>query len=231
MPQRRALVALTSLITVALLALAGCSKDEPPKNLPDGTTLVKESATAMNTVQSAHISITTKDKLGTILLRNAEGDLKKNGDAKGSIKLLALNQLLQLDFVVIGQDFYINGLTGGWQKAPAAAVATYYDPSGILDPDRGVAKVLSTATNARTEDTEEVNGVQTYRVAVDLDNAVAAAVVPGTPKGTTGKVWIDQSTKRMLKAELDIPQSAGGPGTVTILLTNLDKPVTIDAPI
>ncbi len=110
-------------------------------------------------------------------------------------------------------------------------MATFYDPSGILDPDRGVAKVLSTATNARTEDTETVNGVETYRVSVNLDSTVVGAVVPGTPKGTIGKVWLDQNSKRMVKAELDVSASAGGPGTVTIMLTDLDKPVTINAPI
>src|SRR5258706_15988490 len=113
MPQPRALVALTSLVTAGLLALTACSNDTPA-NLPDGTALVNQAATAMSTVQSAHISINTKDKVGTILLRSAEGDLNRNGDAKGSIKLVALGQLLQLDFVVLGDAFYINGLTGGW---------------------------------------------------------------------------------------------------------------------
>jgi lipoprotein LprG len=224
-------MALMSLFTVGLLALSGCHSDTPASNLPDGATLVSQASTAMSNVQSAHISIDTSGKVGTIPLRTAEGDLKMSGDAKGSIKLLALGQVVQLDFVVIGDTFYIKGLTGGWQKASAAEVATFYDPSGILDPSRGVAKVLATATNAKTEAAETVNGVSTYRVAVDLDSSVVSTVVPDTPKGTTGKVWIDQSTKRLVKAELDVSAAGGGPGTVTINLTDLDKPVTVDAPI
>jgi lipoprotein LprG len=231
MPQPRALVALTSLFTVGLLALSGCHSNTPASNLPDGSTLVSQASTAMTNVQSAHITIDTSGKVGTIPLRTAEGDLKKGGDAKGSIKLLALGQVIQLDFVVVGDNFYIKGLTGGWQKASAAEVATFYDPSGILDPSRGVAKVLATATDARTEAAETVNGVNTYRVAVNLDNTVVSTVVPDTPTGTTGKVWLDQNTKRLVKAELDVSAAGGGPGTVTINLTDLDKPVTIDAPI
>lgn len=224
-------MALTSLFTVGLLALSGCHSNTPASNLPDGSTLVSQASTAMSNVQSAHITIDTSGKVGTIPLRTAEGDLKKGGDAKGSIKLLALGQVVQLDFVVIGDNFYIKGLTGGWQKASAAEVASFYDPSGILDPDRGVAKVLATATDAKTEATETVNGVNTYRVAVNLDNTVVSTVVPDTPKGTTGKVWLDQNTKRLVKAELDVSAAGGGPGTVTINLTDLDKPVTVDAPI
>jgi lipoprotein LprG len=185
----------------------------------------------MTSLDSAHITIDTSGKVGTIPLRTAEGDLAKGGNSKGSIKLLALGQVIQLDFVVLNGTFYIKGLTGGWQKASAAEVATFYDPSGILDPNRGVAKVLATATNAKTEATETVNGVSTYRVSVNLDNTVTSAVVPDTPPGTTGKVWLDQSTKRLVRAELDVSAGGGGPGTVTINLTDLDKPVTINAPV
>jgi lipoprotein LprG len=231
MSQPRALVALTSLVTVGLLVLTGCHKDSSAANLPDGTALLSQASTAMVSLDSAHITIDTSGKVGTIPLRTAEGDLAKGGNSKGSIKLLALGQVIQLDFVVLNGTFYIKGLTGGWQKASAAEVATFYDPSGILDPNRGVAKVLATATNAKTEATETVNGVSTYRVSVNLDNTVTSAVVPDTPPGTTGKVWLDQSTKRLVKAELYVSAGAGGPGTVTINLTDLDKPVTINAPI
>jgi lipoprotein LprG len=185
----------------------------------------------MTTLKTAHITIDSSGKVGTIPIRTADGDLTKEGNAKGSIKLLALGSVIQLDFVVIGDTFYIKGLTGGWQKASAAEVATFYDPSGILDPSRGVAKVLSTATNAKTEATESINGVDTYRIAATLDNKTLASIVPDTPNGTTSKVWLDQNTKRLVKAELDIPAGAGGPGTVTITLTDLDKPVTVNAPI
>src|SRR5262249_19146324 len=155
----RALLALTSLFTAGLLALSGCHSDTSTSNLPDGSTLVSQASTAMTTVETAHITIDTSGKVGTIPLRTAEGDLKKDDNSKGSIKLLALGQVVQLDFVVIGDAFYIKGLTGGWQKASAAEVASFYDPSGILDPNRGVAKVLATATDAKTEATETVNGV------------------------------------------------------------------------
>jgi len=231
MPQRRGFPVLTSLITATLLALAGCSHNAPAANLPDGATLLAQASTAMSSVQSAHLVIDSTGKVGSILLRTAEGDLTRDGNAKGSIKLLALGQVVQLDFVVIEGTFYIKGLTGGWQKASAADVATFYDPSLVLDPARGIAKLLSTATGANTEDTDTVNGANTYRVAVNLDPAIAAVIVPGTPKGTASKVWIDQSSKRMIKAELDVPENAGGPGSVTITLTDLDEPVTINAPI
>src|SRR5215831_1366387 len=107
MSQPRALVALTSLFTVGLLVLTGCHKDSSAANLPDGTALLSQASTAMTTVATAHITIDTSGEVGTIPIRTADGDPTKEGSAKGSIKLLALGQVVQLDFVVVGDAFYI----------------------------------------------------------------------------------------------------------------------------
>jgi lipoprotein LprG len=229
MPQPRALVALSSFALAGLLALSGCSS-KPAANLPDGATLVSQSATAMRAVTTAHIKIESSGKIGSIPFSAAEGDVTKTGDAKGKITVALAGSAVGVQFVVKDSNFYLN-ITGNWQKASAADVATYYDPRGILDPDKGVAKVLATATGASTEDTENVNGVDTYRISVKLDNTAIASVVPSVPVGTTAKIWVDQKSNQLVKAELDIPASGGGPGTVTITLSDLDKPVTVNAPI
>jgi len=110
-----------------------------------------------------------------------------------------------------------------------------YDPTAILDPDKGIAKVLSTATNPTTEAQEKVDGKDAYRVAVGLSGDAVAALVPNITGQVTGKVWIDKNTKDMLKAVLTVPgpssgANAGKSGTVTITETNIDAPVTVSAP-
>lgn len=219
-------LALTSLFALGPVA---CSKDDPA-DLPAGPQLVSAAATAMRDVKSAHVTIDAEGPVGDLPLRSAEGDLTHDGDAKGTIKLFVLTALLQVEFIVVGDDYYIKGLSGGWQKQSAADVATYYDPSAILDPDRGVVKILSTATDANTQAADSANGVDTYRVAVKLDSAAVATIVPGVPAGVTGTLWLDRTTKRLVKAELKVPAASGDPGTVTINLTDVDKPVTISAP-
>jgi lipoprotein LprG len=221
---------MIALALTALLAfgLAACSDDEDVP-LPDGTELVSAAATAMRDVKSAHVTIDAQGQVGDLPLRSAEGDLTREGHAKGTIKLAVLSALLEVEFVVVGDDYYIKGLSGGWQKQSAADVATFYDPSAILDPGRGVTRILSTATQAKTEAADSANGVDTYRVAVKLDSPAVATVVPGVPAGISGTLWLDRVTKRLVKAVLTVP-AAGDPGTVTINLTDIDKPVTISAP-
>jgi lipoprotein LprG len=231
MPSARALLALLTLPTLLTFALAGCSKDEDTANLPDGTTLVSESATAMRTISSAHITIDVDGAIGSLPIKRAEGDLKKDGDAKGNIQLLVFGQLSQLDFVLLGDDVYLKSVTGGWQKSTGGTASFPYDPSAILDPDRGVAKLLATATNAKTEGSDTVDGHDSWRVAVTFDSTAASALVPGVPSGLTGQVWLDKTNKHLLKAVIKAPASGGTPAaTITIALTAIDVPVTISAP-
>ena len=231
MPSARARLALLTLPALIVLGLTACSKSEDTTDLPDGSTLVSESANAMKSVNSTHILIEVDGAIGSLPIKRAEGDLERDGDAKGNIQLVQLGTLIQLDFVFLGNDVYLKFPTGGWQKSSGGSALIPYDPSAILDPDRGVAKLLATATNARTEGSESVNGRDSYRVAVTFDNTAASTLVPGVPAGVTGQVWLDKQTKHLLKAVVRAPASGGNPeATITEHLTAIDTPVTISAP-
>src|SRR4029079_12447307 len=211
MPRPKALLALLALPALLTIGLTAGSKKEDTSSLPDGATLVSESANAMKSVQSAHMVIDVDGSIGSLPIKKAEGDLKRDGDAKGNIQLLQFNQLIQLDFVVVGDDVYLKFVTGGWQKSSGGSSSFPYDPSAILDPDRGVAKLLSTATNAKTEGSETIDGHATYRVAVTFDNTAASVLVPGVPPGVTGKVWLDKQSKHLLKAVVNAPAQGSTP--------------------
>ena len=186
-------LALTSLFALGPVA---CSKDDPA-DLPAGPQLVSAAATAMRDVKSAHVTIDAEGPVGDLPLRSAEGDLTHDGDAKGTIKLFVLTALLQVEFVVVGDDYYIKGLSGGWQKQSAADVATYYDPSAILDPDRGVAKILSTATDAKTRGRGTVDGRGHLPGGGQARQRRRRDARARRAGGVTGKLWLDRTTKRL----------------------------------
>ena len=225
-------------LAVALLfavSLTGCSKDNSSGDLPSGASLVSDAAAKTKALKSAHIKIDTEGEVSGLPVRRAEGDLLRSGDAKGTIQISQLGILVEYQFVVLGTDIYLKGVTGGFQKIDASVAKAIYDPTAILDPDRGIAKVLATATNPTTEAAEKVDGKDAYRVAVGLSGDAVAALVPNIQGQVTGKVWIDKNTKDMLKAVLTVPGPTSGPnagktGTVTITETNIDAPVTVSAP-
>jgi lipoprotein LprG len=229
----RALYAFTAALLAGALALTGCKdkKDSTlPNDAPDGATLLSESATAMENVQSVHFTLTANGSINGLQLHSAEGDLKKSGDAKGSATVDE-GALISLEFVIIGETIYLKGPTGGYQSLPLALASTVYDPSAILDPDRGVVKLLRTATNAKTVAKEQVAGADAYKVTFTPDITALGALVPGATAGSTATVWVDAATKRTVKGEFVWPAAGGNAGgTVTITFSDFDKPVDISAP-
>jgi len=213
--------------------LVACTPDKaknsestaPAGNLPAGDTLVKDSATAMGAIKTAQFLITAEGQIAGLSLRRAEGTLTKEGSAKGTAQVDQAGAAVELAFVIVGDKIYLKGPTGGYQALPLTLAATVYDPSAILDPERGIAKVLKSATGATTEASEAVDGKDAWRVAVTSNGTDLAGLIPGVTGSIPGKLWIADADKRLLKASFTLSG-----GTATVTFKEFDAPVTISAP-
>lgn len=225
----RAAFVSTVALSIFAVGAAGCTKKNnatAPVALPAGTQLMADGDKAMSDVKSAHFKVEVNGKIKGLPVQAAEGDLTREGSAKGTAKVEQLGVLAEVAFVIIGQDLYLKGPTGGYQKLPLAVAASVYDPSAILDPERGAAKLLRTAKNPKTEAIEKVDGKDAYKVSFEPDTAALSALIPTSITGITGCVWLHTDSKRIAKAEFKFPEG----GVVTVTFTNYDAPVTINAP-
>jgi len=232
----------TSVVAVAALslaggALAGChssakaSTTADTSSLPSASTLISQAETAMGTVQTVHFTIKVDGTMNNIPLSAADGVLTKAGEAKGSATVTEMGATIQIDFVLVDNAFYLKALTGGFQKLPLSEATKIYDPSAILDPNRGVAKLLaSTATTAQTVGEEDINGKKAYQVKITADKAAISTLIPGVNQNVNGTVWIDASSHRVVKGTFAVPGDNGKSATVTIMLDQYDAPVSISAP-
>ncbi len=228
MLRHRRLLALAALL---LVAPAGCSGKRKTEALPPGTDLIRAAATAMREVKTAHITIEAEGNLALVPLRRADARLTREGSAQGTVQIEQSGAGVEFAFTIVGGSAYIKGPTGGYQKVPLAFAASVYDPSAVLDPDRGVAHLLETATDARTEAHEKVDGVDTYRVAAKFDPKAVEALVPVTGSGVTGQLWLGVEQKLPVRAQFQLPDSAGGkPAIVTVRFSEYNQPVDISAP-
>src|SRR4051794_11985915 len=170
-----------------LVALVACTPDKAKSgsgtasaaDLPPGDQLVKDSATAMREIKTTQFLITADGEIAGLSLRRAEGTLTREGSAKGTAQVDQAGAAVELAFVIVGDKIYLKGPTGGYQTLPLTLAATVYDPSAILDPDRGIAKVLGSATGATTEASEPVAGKDAWRVAVTTTGTDLAGLIPG----------------------------------------------------
>ena len=235
MPRTRALLAG---FTAVLFVLTGCttkSKEDTAgkadPNLPAADGLLKESATAMGGITSAKFLITADGTIAGVALKRADGVLTKEGNAQGTAQVEQMGATVDMAFTIVGQTMWLKGPTGDYPQLPLALAASVYDPSAILSPDRGIAKVVGTGTNGRTEATESVDGQEAYRVSADNSSQTLANVVPGVTGSVPGRFWIAKDGKKLLKAAFTLPAvgEAKG-GTVTITFKEFDAPVTIAPP-
>jgi lipoprotein LprG len=238
MTRRGGLFVVLAALLFALVA--GCQGDDTPAagstgdaaGMPSGAALLKTSSTSMAAVTSVHFTLAVHGQLSSVPVQDADGDLNSSGQAKGNAKLTEMGQLVQVDFVLTGGELYLKGPTGGYQKLSASLATSLFDPSAILDPKRGVAKVLAGVQNPRTVDRESVQGTDTYKVTGTVGQDVVSSLVPGIGSDVTGTFWLGTDPKALpVKAEFAVPGKNGTAGaTVDVTFTDINKPVSVSAP-
>ncbi len=219
---------LLAALALGATIVTGCSSGSD-SSLPDAGALLKEGATAAGGVTSTHFTLKVTGTVPGLSVHSLDGDLTKanGGGAKGSGTLELLGQVVDAQFVLVNGTLYVKGPTGGFQQIPAALSSSIYDPSAILDPQRGIPKVLSGVQGPKTEGTEDVNGTPTYRITGTLPKDALTGLLPGVAADAKATLWLRQDGGHLpVKASLGYPDDA----RVDVTLSDVDKPVTVTAP-
>ncbi len=215
-------LALTLLVALLGLVVGGCSGGG--QELPDAQQLLARAADTMREVSSARFVLEPAGSPSGLLIEGAQGRLTRQGEAAGTVSIQRGGDLAELEFVLTGDSLYLKGPTGGFQELPASFASSVYDPSLILDPERGVAALLESATSATTEAREQVNGVNTYRVRATFPADVLGQLLPVTPD-TQGQVWIGTQRPYLVQARFELSG-----GAVIVRLSEFGAPVDIAPP-
>lgn len=212
-------------------SVAGCTSEDPGgESLPDGAQLLRDAAAATREITSAHFTLRVDGDAPELGVQDLDGDITKEGEsvaAQGTGTVTFGGQLIEVEFALIGDMLYLKGPTGGVQEIPAAFASTVYDPSTVLNPDKGVPKVLESVRNPKTEAIEEVEGVSTYKVTGTADKDLIAALLPGIESDVDITFWLrEDGNHQPVKAAVRLSSGA----TVELTLSDVDKPVTVTKP-
>ncbi|MEP6562902.1 MAG: LppX_LprAFG lipoprotein, partial [Nakamurella sp.] len=159
-------------------------------------------------------------------VQKADGVLTAAGDAQGTATIAQFGQLIEAEFVLAGDQLYLKGPTGGFSQVPAALAGSVYDPSAILNPDKGVAKVLSSVINPVISGTDG----DAWLVTGTVPAAVAGGLVPGLNSDVDARFTIAMAGNQLSAAVFTLAGADGTPATVTVELSDLNAPVSITAP-
>jgi lipoprotein LprG len=209
------------LVGLTLLALTACSEEE----VPAADDLIPEAASAMSSVESVHFDLAVDGEVPGLNVKAADGVVTAEGSAEGTGTLNMLGMDVEAEYVIIGEDAWVKGPTGGFTQIPVGDDMLPYDPTILLAPDRGIAALLNAVDSAEPQGAEEVNGVDAYKYDVVFNQAVFAQFIPAEGDWNAATVWFEQETARVVKAEF-----TQGDATITLHLSDYDQSVTIEAP-
>ncbi|MBU3705057.1 MAG: LppX_LprAFG lipoprotein [Mycobacterium sp.] len=224
---RRLFIVLAALLTTTLV-FAGCSK-KSTEALPEAGELIGQSITATKALKSAHLEIAVNGKIAGLPVKTLSGDLTNVPSVaiKGSATISMGGSDVDVEMVVLDGTLYAALTPNSWlDMGPAVEV---YDPSVILNPDTGLANMLSSITDAKSEGSETIGGVDTVRitgtVTADAVNKLIPQLKASGPLPATA--WIERDAPHQL-VQAKVDQSEGN--SVALTLSEWDKPVTVTKP-
>lgn len=141
--------------------------------------------------------------------------------ARGSANLKINGKYSQTDFHTNAGNLWIKGADGKFTNAGTARGK--FDPAVLLDPERGLAAIISGTTDAQVDGAPaKVNGRDTVKVTGQLPADAATVLVPKTSLGDAEKLpvtlWLSPEQPRMLVQVI----IGAGKGSMTIKLAKAD---------
>lgn len=220
---------LAVLFAATTLFLAGCSSSKPAEPLPDAAGLLQQSIATTKALKSAHLDITVNGKIDGLPVKKLSGDLTNvpSVAVQGNSTISMGGSDVDIQLVVLDGTLYAALTPNNWlDMGPAADI---YDPSVILNPDNGLANMLNSFSDPKSEASESVNGVQTIRVGGKVSADAVNKLIPQLK--ATGPVpataWIQKDDPHQL-VQAKIDQSDAN--SVQLTLSDWDKPVTVTKP-
>jgi lipoprotein LprG len=227
---RGPIFAVLAALTIAAALVGGCSSSkQSTAPLPDAATLLAKSNLTTRNVKSVHLALSVTGTIKGLPVKTLTGDLTTSPDtaAKGDADLTVMGSSVDTQFVVDDGTLYAALTPGHWESfGPAAAI---YDPSEILNPNTGLANVLTNISNPKAESRETIGGQSTVKItgaaSADAVNGLAPGLKATQPLPAT--VWIQETGDHQL-AQAKLDQSPGN--SVQMTLSNWNAPVQVTKP-
>jgi hypothetical protein len=235
-----------AILLVIAIAFTGCGskkKDKTPTvsgaeaSPVTAQSVLSDASTRWSQTQSAHFNLTIDGKAyldsdQTLALRNAEGDLARPDSVQARAKVAASLATLDIQLVAIGQQMYITNFING--KCEAAPADFGYNPAVLFSDTDGIGAVLTKLQSPKLEDDDKVDGKSAHVVSGTVNAASIEKMTAGaiTADNIAVKVWIATDTADILQVVITPPATADNQaGTWTLLVTDHNKPVKIEAPL
>jgi lipoprotein LprG len=216
---RRLFAVLAALFATAALLISGCSS-KPAENLPDAAGLLQQSTQTTKALKSAHLEITVSGKIDGLPVKKLTGDLTNvpSVAVTGNSTISMGGSDVDIQLVVLQGTLYAALTPNSWLDMGPAA-----------DIYNGLANMLANISDAQSQASDTINGVNTVRIAGKVTADAVNKLIPQIK--ATGSIpatmWVGKDDPHQL-VQAKIDPSDGN--SVQLTLSDWDKPVTVTKP-
>ncbi len=232
---RHTALRLTSVVA-ALLAvlglLAACSKSEEEKPndapLPDATTIITASSAAARGLHDVYLDLSVDGTVPKLPVKSVSAYLTNQPkvSGQGDAEVTFQGTQVKAKFVVVDSHLWAQ-LAPGQPYSDMGLAADIYDASAILDPDKGIAKLLSSVRDPEVEGREQIGGTEAIRISGIIPGDALAGIVPKAELGDRPLTfWVQEAApNNLVRANVGFDT-----GTLTVTLSDWGKKVALIDP-
>lgn len=216
-------------VTVALLAafglVAGCSKaggetkNEAP--LPDAATLITASSSAAKALRDVYLDLAVDGTVPKLPVKSVSAYLTNEPKVagQGDADVIFNGTPVKAKFVVVDGDLWAQ-LGAGQPYSNTGPAVNVYDAAAILDPQKGIANLISSVRDPKVEGREQIGGVDTIRISGTIPGSALAGIVPKADLGDRPLTfWVQEAApNNLVRANVGFDA-----GTLTVTLSEWGK--------
>ncbi len=237
-------VAAAAAALAVVLAIGGCSSNggsgasgksgtTATTSTGEASALLKQAAEVMRNVTGMHLSLRVQGDVPNLRVTKLDGDISKTPQtaATGTATLLVGKSPEDAKFIYADGHLYSDlGQTG--KCTDFGNGASIYNVSVLLDPDKGLANVLSKLQDATVAGTENVNGVATTKItgkssADDIATLAGTRLTEQSDSTVPTTVWIaSDGSSHLVQMQIKPTNDS----SVTITTSDWGKQVTATKP-
>jgi lipoprotein LprA len=246
MSMKRSPRTVTAVLAAALavvLAIGGCSNSSNTGKSPGATattssseaaTLLKQAADAMAKVTGMHVSVAVQGDVPNLRVTKLDGDISNTPQtvATGTATLLVGKSPQEAKFVYVDGHLYSDlGEPGTYVDFGNGA--SIYNVAVLLDPNKGLANVLSKLQGGAVAGTEQVNGVATTKItgnssADDIATLAGSKLTAESVTTVPTTVWIaSDGSSHLVQLQIHPTNDT----SVTLTMSDWGKTVTATKPV
>lgn len=230
MRRSRAIGPLGLAAVACAAALGGCGSSSSHVSAP---VLLQKAKATTDAASSVHFVLTSRNvSLSGTNLVSGEGDLVRPAALKGTFAVAVSGFTANVKVASVGADFEAElPFATHYQKTNPANFGLT-NPAELLDPARGLTKLLTLAQNPTLGPTERVGGELLDTVTYSVPGTAVPVLPdenPAQPVDLT--VAVDPVSYQLRSVTLVGPlTSAKSDSTYVVTLTNYDEHVTVTMP-